>query len=230
MLNRKHRGFTLVELLIVIVVVGVLAAMMLSSTEAVSSARANNIISNLRNIKTAALAFYVDNLDAIVVDGSNTKLNPSKIADIGTDGINWFGDIVKAHKSIIKKYLGDNGNLSLNDEVSNKNYCKEGGYVVRCADNGKTWYVVYRFASGETSIRGKVASRASSLGLFGLNDTSTNSLTAASHTYNKHAYVFVNYPSLKALGFLLHRRILAHVAVPASSRLFALCSGETTSL
>ena len=62
----KRRGFTLVELLIVIVVIGVLSAMMmLSSTEAVSSAKASNIISNLRNWKTATLAWYADHLDLV---------------------------------------------------------------------------------------------------------------------------------------------------------------------
>ena len=53
----KCKAFTLVELLIVIVVIGVLSAMMmLSSTEAVSSAKATKIISDLRNLKTAMIA------------------------------------------------------------------------------------------------------------------------------------------------------------------------------
>lgn len=71
-----RKGFTLVELLIVIVVIGILSAMMmLSSTEAVTSAKASNIVSNLRNLKTAALALYTDNMDKFNTKG---ETNPAK--------------------------------------------------------------------------------------------------------------------------------------------------------
>ena len=82
-----RKGFTLVELLIVIVVIGILSAMMmLSSTEAVTSAKASNIVSNLRNLKTAALAYYVDNMDTLATADPDIEkvweyMNNSKKSD-----------------------------------------------------------------------------------------------------------------------------------------------------
>ena len=80
-MKNSRKGFTLVELLIVIVVIGVLSTMMmLSSTEAVTSAKASNIVSNLRNLKTAALSWYADNLSTAETSGFKLSDKKSEIA------------------------------------------------------------------------------------------------------------------------------------------------------
>lgn len=57
----KKTAFTLVELLIVVIIVGILAAMMLlSAGAATDSAKATRIISDLRNVKAAALLYRAD--------------------------------------------------------------------------------------------------------------------------------------------------------------------------
>lgn len=76
----KNSAFTLVELLIVIIIIGVLAgAMMLSMSSMDDKLKANEILENLRMAKEAAQNYYTKN-------GSwptnNTKLNDTKFNGI----------------------------------------------------------------------------------------------------------------------------------------------------
>ena len=66
-----RKGFTLVELLIVIVIIGILAAaMLLSSGSATASATASTIVSDLRSLKTAALMHWADSMDTYTTEPS----------------------------------------------------------------------------------------------------------------------------------------------------------------
>ncbi len=60
--SRKQKGFTLVELLIVIVIIGILAgSMMMLMGSSTDKAEATKIISDLRTMKGAVLQYYADN-------------------------------------------------------------------------------------------------------------------------------------------------------------------------
>ncbi len=183
MFNRK-KGFTLVELLIVIVVIGILSAMMmLSSTEAVSSAKANNVISNIHNLKTATLAFYVDNIDKIThtKNGSNEyywiKDPENKYAHMQ--------NLAHNYPELITKYLsnGDSIKINLGDSnttawTGNTNECD--GYAVIDGQGGPNggkmseWYIAYGLPKTNAKLKAKLQSRAKSAGLLQNASTSYN--------------------------------------------------------
>ena len=60
-MRKIRKGFTLVELLIVIAIIGAFSAMMMSSSsDAIDQAQASAIISNLQSMKTAAYTMYME--------------------------------------------------------------------------------------------------------------------------------------------------------------------------
>ena len=187
MLDIRRKGFTLVELLIVIVVIGILSAMMmLSSTEAVSSARASNVVSNLRNIKTAVLSWYTDNLNRVVKDGSEYKIYTKDSTTEKNILITFVKD--KGGESELLAYLSNGGSISFKDKDS----AAAGEYILTEQNNssgGRSWYIGFRVGT-DKNLQSKVASKASSVGLTGGGKTDVTT------TYTGGEYVYMLIHSL----------------------------------
>ena len=84
-MKKTRKGFTLVELLIVIAILGTLSAMMTSSTgNATVRAKVAQIVSNIEACKIAAAVFYADNYDSKDLKMSDTTAETVLAANIPT--------------------------------------------------------------------------------------------------------------------------------------------------
>ena len=150
-----RKGFTLVEILIVIIVMSILGAMMTySSSEAISSNKAAEIVIKLRNLKIAAMQMYVDKLD--IWQGSTTE-EINKAKDAFTMGE------VKTHLN------DDNGYDSKYVIITDK-----GKKDTSTPYANRKWYIVYNFDTQEKDVekvKEKLAKRAKTDDLLGSTGT-----------------------------------------------------------
>ena len=139
MVLRKRKGFTLIEILLVVIMVGILASMaLLSGGDATAQTKAAGIVNDLRQLRAAALLFYAASIDA-------------KTAD--------FGNAIKTTNSIVT-YLGKY--LSNVEQFKND----DGEEVWKFwSNNGKNWYVARNVDDLDDDLRTALETQAKSAGL-----------------------------------------------------------------
>jgi prepilin-type N-terminal cleavage/methylation domain-containing protein len=72
-MNRRQQGFTLIEIALVLVIIGLLLGGVLKGRELITSARARNVIQQQENIKAAYYGFF-DRYGALPGDYANTEI------------------------------------------------------------------------------------------------------------------------------------------------------------
>ena len=130
-------GFTLVELLIVIAVIGILmSGMLLSGSSATSSARALSIVNDLRVMKQAVFLMYLDSMDHF------DKANASEFENLDP-------------ASVLARYVDNPGKY---EKVDGK---KQYGFD----ESGGRWYVYYVIGNGSNEVKASLSGRAKTDGL-----------------------------------------------------------------
>ena len=173
----EHEGFTLVELLIVIVVIGVLAAMMMmSSTEAVTTAKATKIINDLKLMKTAINAWYLDNYERLHIVGTDGYHVDAVRQKNGTyKGGTRLHDYLNKNSHEIGKYFS-NSAVSFNSSKANWEHASRdqygastGNYGVYFGYGNTVCYVLYKVSdhnnNDNSALKAKLKARAKSAGL-----------------------------------------------------------------
>ncbi len=187
----KQKGFTLLELLIVIVVLGILAVvMLLSSWEAISTADTATIINNLTSLKKATIAWFWDNNSRLVKEGSKYMVE--------TDGVRQdVKDFIRDHGAEIVKYLDNGSSITL--QVADTTVPAD-SYCFQTLKNGKEWYMGYKFFKDATKEKDKklinfmlkFESRASSLNLISItNADNASKAKAEKFGADKDKYVYI---------------------------------------
>ena len=144
-MKKIRKGFTLVELLIVIAILGALSAMMAtSSSESIDASAANAILNNLQTLKTAAFEMYMEDPVAASMQG---EFADDTLLDDSTTMGELLGQRL-GRKDIPAKYFlfGD----------------------------AERWYVFYEFDEADSlKVKEKLYAVAERVGLFGQDASSS---------------------------------------------------------
>lgn len=128
MIKLNYKGFTLVELLAVIAIMGMLAVIMVPTISGVIEENKKNNSANLKNsIKSSARAYISDNRYEISLDNNSCNNNTRNITFIGNDYID--ESKITVELLVNKGYLKSNSDDIINPET-NKPINKGESYIV----------------------------------------------------------------------------------------------------
>ena len=181
--------------------------MMLSSTEAVTTAKVNNILTNMRQLKTAATAWYVDHIDYIYPEAvdqiQNYVMSYTSGGKTETSNAKRIQNVARNNHSEITRYLNNGDNISLNVDDKWGDNTPRDSYAIMDGDGGiypkasrTKWFVAYRVPD-DSRIKEKLAGRAKSLGLIRGWNTTTNKGDIYDGKNNNGKFVYMEILSLK---------------------------------
>ena len=159
--------------------------MILSSTEAVSSAKAMKIISDMTQLKKATNSWYLDNLSRVKETKSSDGKNKEYKFEIkGKEEV--FSEFIsKGGGDEILKYISNGSSIKL----QNKKNSKEGDYILVAMWFSRKWYVCYNLGDKSSRLKEKLAGRKSSIGLLGSKNINTNGKNEISEVYTNQQFV-----------------------------------------
>lgn len=123
--NKAHSGFTLIEILIVVAIIGILSTIVIVSLrEATDRTKNAKIIANITQVRKVAEELYVQE-----ADGYTSLCN-------GTGGVNSSNPDLAMVETDLQNYLGASSSMTC--YASNYHYCLS----TRLVDDSTRWFCI----------------------------------------------------------------------------------------